>query len=70
MMTFGWSPQQSCYVPSGGASSVGPASTATTTDQQSAVQSTAAAMSCQAPTWWYSLLAIAAMAGFAARGKA
>ncbi len=69
MTICGWTPQQSAYVPNPTPSSVGPAAASLSTDQQSAVQAAVAADTCQAPTWWYSLLALAAIAGFAAKGK-
>ena len=83
MTVYGWTPPASCYTPTGASTTVsstattsgpspassGPTGSApapATTDQQAATQ---VAVGCQSPTWWYSLLALAAIAGFAARGK-
>jgi len=70
MTVYGWNPSNSAFIPTPDPSSIGPAASMPSTDQQSAVQTTNAAMNCQAPTWWYSLLALAAIAGFAAKGRA
>ena len=78
MTVYGWTPASTCYTPTAPTTAtVQPAAVPTgataapaTTGQQAASQTAIVAANCQAPTWWYSLLALATIAGFAARGKA
>ena len=84
MMTFGWRPQMSCYqAPVTAASSglntgqIAPAPSSTT---QQAIASGTALMAqdmgialpgpCPNVTWWYSLMAIAAIWGYSQRRAA
>jgi hypothetical protein len=53
MMSFGWRPNQSCYVPSG--------KQAATDQQVGACQ--------PAPTWFYLLLGLAVIGGMSHRGR-
>lgn len=62
MMTFGWSPQQSCFVPTQSDNHFGPVPTST--DDQ-----VVAAGDCSRPTWWYALMVLSAIAGVSARGR-
>ena len=61
MMSFGWRPMMSCYV---GNDKAGQA-----TSTQQAVEAATAAAVCPSPTWFYTLLAIAAGLGIMKGGK-
>ena len=74
MMAFGWSPNLSCYSPAQTASGtsapptggqIGPVSQ--TTIDQAAQQAANPAPCASAPTWWLSLMTLAAIAGIATR---